>query len=403
MNHSEKVAADKTSLGFEYQDLVYIEKLIDLKQGQTLGLEFHDDIHVQTADGDGYIEDLLLVQVKHSLNSGNISDRDIDLWKTFDNWLKIILDLPPHRKVSFQLYTNKGLNDQTLVSLLKEPYKNIKQIIDFIRTIDREITAAEALKKPGKAPNPIAEYVKSVSGATDQQIAFLLERFEFHSDRSSIISRISFALQRLAIPESRLDETRAQVIGAFKESKFSKITKGEKVLISFDDFRIKMGFNRIVIAARPDPADFGRFVDIYYNYQRPDSLSFSTSRFHSQLKDIGISDDEIIERGVEMMLAEQFIESLKDSGFSASENSRLENSAVSDWQLLHSRSHRKTIEHDEASHLNASMDCYDQTMYSSLKTGEIELPKNLSCGKYIGLSNLPRIGWRKNWQSKFKK
>jgi hypothetical protein len=403
MNYSEKVAADKTSLGFEYQDLVYIEKLIELKQGQTLGLEFHDDIHVQTANEDGYIDDLLLIQVKHSLNEGNITDRDIDLWKTLHNWLKIIPGLPPHRKVSFQLYTNKGLNDQTLVSLLKAPYKNIKAIIDFIRATDSQISAVEASKKPGKAPNPIAEYVKSVSEATDQQIAFLLERFEFHSDSSSIISRISSALRRLSIPEPRLDETRAQVIGAFKESKFSKITEGEKILISFDDFRIKMGFDRIVIAARADPADFGRFIDIYYNYQRPDSLSFSASRFHEQLKDIGVSDDEIIDRGVEMMLAEQFVDSLKDSGFSASENLRLENSAVSDWQLLHNRLHRKTIEEDEASHLNASMDCYDQTMCSSLKAGEIELPKNLSCGKYIKLSNLPRIGWRKNWKSKFTK
>jgi hypothetical protein len=81
----------------------------------------------------------------------------------------------------------------------------------------------------------------------------------------------------------------------------------------------------------------------------------------------------------------------------------LENKAVSDWQRVHSKSHRSTKVEDTAAHKQASIDCYDETMGSSLKAGEVELPSNLSCGKYTKLSNLPRIGWRKNWQSTFKK
>ena len=193
------------------------------------------------------------------------------------------------------------------------------------------------------------------------------------------------------------------MIGAFKESKFSRIIKGEKTLISFDDFRTEMGFDRIVRSARSEPADFDRFVDMYYDYQRPDKLSFSNSKFYDQLKDIGLSEEEIIDRGIEMMLAEQFMTSLQDAGsFSASENSRLENKAFSEWQLLHNQLHRNTKIDDEEGHQQASQLCYDQTMCSSLKAGNIELPSNLSCGKYIKLSDLPRIGWRKNWQGKFK-
>jgi len=404
MNYSEKIAADKTSLGFEFQDLVYIEKLIELRPGQTLGLELHDDIHVETAADDASIEDLLLIQVKHSVHPGNITDRDIDLWKTIHNWLKLVPELPSCRKLTFQLYTNKSLNNQALVSLLKAPRQNIQTIVDHIRKTDQEISAAEALKKPDESPNPLAKYVKSVSQVSNDELKFLFERFEFHSDSSSIITRISSALRQLAIPQSQLEDTRKHVIGAFKESKFSRIIKGEKVVITFDDFRTRMGFERIVISARAEPADFDRFVDVYYNYQRPDSLSFSNSKFHDQLKDIGISDDEIINRGVEMMLAEEFMESLRDVGsFSASDNFRLENKAVSDWQRVHNKSHRSTKIEDIVAHKQASIDCYDETMGSPLKAGDIELPGNLSCGKYTKLSNLPRIGWRKNWQSTFKK
>ncbi|MEJ8676889.1 hypothetical protein [Chromobacterium amazonense] len=129
MNHSDKIAADKTSLGFEFQDLVYIEKLIELRPGQKLGLELHDDIHVETAAEDGSIDDLLLIQVKHSVNEGNITDRDIDLWKTLHNWIKLIPDLPRHRKLTLQLYTNKNLNNQTFVSLLKASRQNIHLLL----------------------------------------------------------------------------------------------------------------------------------------------------------------------------------------------------------------------------------------------------------------------------------
>jgi hypothetical protein len=404
MNHSEKIAADKTSLGFEFQDLVYIEKLIELKPGQTLGLELHDDIHIETAADNASIEDLLLIQVKHSVNPGNITDRDIDLWKTIHNWLKLVPGLPHYRALTFQLYTNKGLNNQALVSLLKAPRQNIQAIVAHIRKTDQEISAAELIKKSDEPPNPLAKYVKSVSQANNGELEFLFERFEFHSDSSSIIARISSALRQLSIPQSRLEDTRKHVIGAFKESKFSRIIEGEKVVITFDDFRTGMGFDRIVRSARAEPADFDRFVDIYYSYQRPDTLSFSNSKFHDQLKDIGISDEEIVDRGVEMMLAEQFMESLQDAGsFSASDNVRLENMAISEWQKLHNKSHRNTKEDDGAVHQQASLDCYDQTMGHPLKAGNIELPSNLSCGKYIKLSNLPSIGWRKNWRSTFKK
>ncbi|MEI7177821.1 hypothetical protein WCT65_02000 [Pectobacterium carotovorum] len=147
MNHSDKIAADKTSLGFEFQDFVYIEKLIELRPGQTLGLELHDDIHVETIGEDSSIKDLLLIQVKHSVNPGNITERDIDLWKTLHNWLKLVPNLPSCRTLTFQLYTNKNINNQPFVNLLKSPRQNIQAILDYIRKIEKEISLTESQKK----------------------------------------------------------------------------------------------------------------------------------------------------------------------------------------------------------------------------------------------------------------
>lgn len=404
MNHSDKVAADKTSLGFEFQDFVYIEKLIELKPGQIVGLELHDDIHVETTAADGSISDLLLIQVKHSVDAGNITDRNIDLWKTIFNWLKIVRELPKYQTLTFQLYTNKSLNDQKFVTLLKEPRLNIQSILDHIRDTNKSIQEAESKKSPDSAPNPLTSYVENVSNTSNEDLTYLFERFEFHSDTSAVIERLSAALRQLAIPISRIEEARKHVIGAFKESKFSRIIQGQKVCIGFEDFRTGMGFDRIIRTARAQQADFDRFVDMYYEYERPDKISFSSSRFHDQLHDIGIQEEEIIKRGIEMMLGEKFINSLLDSGtFNIDANKRLENMAHADWELVHSQSHRKTNTDEEAPHKDASMQCYEATMRTSLRVDGVQLPTQLSCGKLIKLSDQPRIGWRKDWESRFKK
>jgi hypothetical protein len=406
MNYSDKVAADKSGLGFEFQDLVFVEKLIRLSPGQTLGLEQFDDIHVATATEEGDIEDLILIQVKHSVEPGNVTDRDIDLWKTLGNWLRIIPGLPSHRKLTLRLYTNKTPNDQPFVSLLKAHRKKLQAIIEHVRDTHKSVEAAENLKGPGDAANPIAKHVRIVATATDEALAQLFENFEFHSDNTSVLQRIADRLLEVAVPESYLIETRRHVIGAFKESKFSTIVQGQKVVIGFDDFHKTMGFDRIIRNARAETADFTKFVDLYYKFQRDDTLSFSDSLFRAQLEGIGVDHEEIIDRGVEMMLSERFMEDLRVAGtFTATQNVLLEDEAVSTWKVLHNQSHRRKVYSDDVDgiHIESSIDCYEKTMQAVLMADNVKLPINLSCGKYIKLSNQPRIGWRKDWKDKFGK
>lgn len=405
MNHSDKVAADKSSLGFEFQDLVFVEKLIRLSPAQTLGLEKFDDIHVATATEDGNIEDLVLIQVKHSVDPGNVTDRDLDLWKTMANWLGIIPGLPSHRKLTLQLYTNKTPNDQPFVSLLKSPRKNLQAIIKHVRDTHKAIEAAETLKKTGDAANPIAKHVCIVATAKDEALKQLFENFEFHSDNTSVLNRISDRLLEVSIPVSCLTDTRQHVIGAFKESKFSTIVQGQKVVIGFDYFHTTMGFDRIVRSARAEAPDFATFVNLYYEFQRDDTLSFNDSLFRAQLEDIGVENEEIIDRGIDMMRSERFMEDLRVAGsFTATQNKSLENEALSKWKLLHNQAHRgTTYDADDGTHKKASVDCYDKTIQAALTAENVMLPTSLSCGKYMKLSNQPLIGWRKDWQDRFGK
>jgi len=404
MGHLEDTSADQSALGFEFQDLVFLEKLLRLEPGETLGLETFDDIHIERRSEQGVLQDLVLIQVKHTLNDANVTDRDPDLWKTLYNWLKARNELPSCARTVFQLYTNKTLNEQTFVGLLKDPTNNLSAILQHIRSTHKSIAAAEALKKPGASAHPIAKFAKALAEAKDEHLSFILERFEFHSDSGLIIDRISGRLRYFAVPDARLADTRQHLFGAFKESKYFNTLAGEKTRISFDDFRRTMGFERIIRAARADAIDFERFVDLHYTYPRPDKRSFADSHFQQQLADLGVAEDEIIERGVEMLATEKFLESLqKDGVFGSQENERLQRSGQYAWQQIHRKLHRNTTEDDEPAHRTSAHDCYEQTLEKQLQANSVALPAGMSAGTFIKLSDLPRIGWRKDWETKFKK
>ena len=404
IGHLEEVSADKSSIGFEFQDYVFLEKLLRLEPEEVLGLETYDDIHIARHSKQGALEELVLIQVKHTLTEANVTDRDADLWKTLHNWLTSLDELPPCPRTTFQFYTNKKLNEQAFVTLLKNPASNLSAIRQHIRNTHKDVAQADALKKKGASANPIAKFAKKLAKASDKDLDFIFERFEFHSDSGLIIERITDRLRYFEVPDSRLTDTRQHLFGAFKESKYFATLAGAKTALSYDDFRRTMGFRRILRSARADPVNFAEFVDLHYTYPRPDKRSFADSHFQRQLSDLGIGDDEIIERGVDMLATEKFLESLEKEGdFGREDNERLLRSGEGVWQRLHQKLHRKTAIEDESAHQTSAQACYDQTLEQELRSGDMVLPTGMSAGTFIKLSDVPRIGWRKDWETKFKK
>jgi len=61
-NRAEITSADTKQLGFEYQYLYFIIKLLQMRYGDEVGYEARDDIHVVSASSC----DTLYIQVKHT-------------------------------------------------------------------------------------------------------------------------------------------------------------------------------------------------------------------------------------------------------------------------------------------------------------------------------------------------
>lgn len=398
MGHLEQTAADKSALGFEYQDLVLVNTLLGLKPGEQIGLEVFDDIHTESIS-----DDLCLIQVKHSLLGGNITERDIDLWKTLYNWLKSLPELPQGKNITFQIYSNKTLNNQNLIVLLNSAKANKEKIIAAISDIFTDIKAKESLKDKTDSVNPIFKYAEALATAKKEEIEFILERFQFHTDTASVTQQINDKLLYLAVPNTKLDDTRKFVVGAYKEYKIASIVGGEKVIITYDTFRIQMGFERILRSSRSNEVDYDRFYDKYYHFQQLGDLSFLTSTFSYQLTDIGLPHEDVIEHGIEMLATADLIRDLKKEGdFTHQDDARLAAQCEMSWKKIHRQAHG-TFNQETPQSLLAAQACYDATLKKELKLKNISLPDGFSKGKFIALSDLPSIGWKVNWKELYSK
>lgn len=103
--------------GYLYQIQRAILRLFDLQEGEALGLEILDDLHVeQNAVATE------LVQVKHHLSGHppHLTDASPELWKTLGTWAAAIvdgsLDLSTVQKLV--LITNATISSNTLAEML---------------------------------------------------------------------------------------------------------------------------------------------------------------------------------------------------------------------------------------------------------------------------------------------
>src|SRR5690606_16015486 len=84
----------------DYQYYYFLNELLNLKNGQVVGLEVLDDVHVERHDGSH-----LLIQLKHTVQKNaqdipiNLTTMDSDLWKSLSNWCKVIVD-PAEGRIS---------------------------------------------------------------------------------------------------------------------------------------------------------------------------------------------------------------------------------------------------------------------------------------------------------------
>lgn len=123
---SKHSAAD-IFIAFEYQWDFFVLSLLSKSIDSTVEVSFElfDDVAIQQGQSS-----IVLCQVKHSVQKSkkgktiNLSNRDVDLWKTISIWIKIIDEIDPSERdnylsnIEFHLVTNKTSEKNQFVKAL---------------------------------------------------------------------------------------------------------------------------------------------------------------------------------------------------------------------------------------------------------------------------------------------
>ncbi|MBO2657723.1 ABC-three component system protein [Shewanella algae] len=387
----EQVAADKSQLGFDYQDLVCLEYLIDMKQGESVGLEVLDDVHHERIHGGK-----ALIQVKHSVDETEaVTNRDLDLWKTLYNWSKA-LECISDDDIQLIFFTNKKKTIRKgLVELLAQTTIKLTDIEEKISLIKDDIDKKESFKEEGAAENPVKKYVDYIDSLTSEQKDRLFSKIVFIFSVTDIFDRLRSKIEYFSIDNNKSLDVIYQLIGVYRKKKYELIKGGNKLNIDFDTFRKEFQFDRVIKLFQDRKVDFSS----YHSFKNINNINPKDGVFAKQLEDINIDSDEIVEYAMEYATTSMFIQKMISEGeFSTTEDEAVNEELYSSWRTLHKRNYNGQDISNEQNHMTLARNCLYNLEDTNLVVSNSTLAQPMVIGKGMELSDLRWIGWRKDWK-----
>lgn len=374
-----KSAAPGPYLGFSLQQLRLTHHLLHTPSGNSVSLEYVEDVAVHRSDGSALLE-----QCKSALSSNPVSDRAEALWNTFANWAD---------------RCGEGLDPGTTdFALFVSPTKAgdfVRQLAAVTSSVDARSALANVkslLEKlgPGHGASP---HIARFLGAGDHVCETIIQRFSvaFEDDPVEIIRQ---AL-RPVLPEDTLDSFCAAAIGMARDMADDLIRKSQVPMIGAGPFRArfrafirKYDLSGLLLSKSPVPS-----ADVIQ------ALVSTEPLFVRQLVAVEASHDLLV------TAVSDFLRSEADKVDWADEGS-IVNESLEELDQQLERQHK--LVRDEIEDTMASEpDCkrgravYRRCCVTKLGLEGRELPSHFIPGAFNSLADCRRLGWHPNYETIF--
>ncbi|QNR86754.1 hypothetical protein H9N25_10395 [Pedobacter riviphilus] len=232
----EQHTAGPQAIGFDYQFYYFMLLALDLKFGQKIGFEVKDDVHIDKEDGT-----TTLYQAKHTIiknskgNPQNLTDLDIDLWKTLSTWIDFInADKSSDflNKHTFILVTNKSENNNDFITTLNTfKTDNNSDVVKLKIDELASKTQDETLKK----------YFKKVTKLSKSKLGVFLKKLTIETGEDEIIDKIKKKILEKFYQENLVDPIFESLSSNLNSAKYLDIKAGQRFEISGEDFGKRFG------------------------------------------------------------------------------------------------------------------------------------------------------------------
>ncbi|MED1919081.1 hypothetical protein P4V64_27640 [Bacillus thuringiensis] len=397
----EKTAAESKSIGFDYQYYFFLYKLLQLENGQSIGYEVKDDVHLDTNDGEQ-----VLIQLKHTIEQRadgdikNLTEKDDDLWKTISNWIDMINDDAEDRttlekqtefinKTLFYLVTNKSCSsDNQFFKNLSDFQDNKLKINEFKEYLKELSTPME-----GKAPSTVDEYIKKLIKQEDKWLKAFLGNLSILLRLDELIVLIKAKIKEKNVAANRVDYVYDAINSNLRDYMYHEIKAGKKVVLTFDDYYNR--FTRYFEMARTT-----RRLPIY-PISKKAKVPTDVKKHNSiqQLLDIEVlaeADEDFEERVVKIFTSKLHMFNHLENWFQAFEitdeqRKSFNDDTVTEWQKVFDKIHfkiKKRLRTDSIENIpqeelvELATECYFSILELKLKFDETELDTIMSNGQF---------------------
>jgi hypothetical protein len=393
---TEKTSADDKSIGFDYQYYYFLDRVLNLKPGQSVGLEVMDDVHT-TLSADFNI----LVQLKHTVQSNAkgepiaLTELDSDLWKTLFNWSQVITDSAEGREtIGAQMRFVENTRFLLVSNKSHSKSNQFLQILDQFHAGEGEFEQLLGHVKflNGKtADDGIRGYIEAVLKLSPDVIKafFLNVRLELELD--DIIGRVKVSLLGKIIDTDKLETVFSRLDSNIRTDNFIAIKSGESIVISFDDFMKR--YKRIFDDGRTKKLVYQKFTP-----ELPDDIF--AQKFIRRLLEIGDitdSDEELaIDYTTYKLRISRYLEQwVQEGDLVRDEIENFHEEVFVRWRNEFRVAFRGCNNPQQI--IDAAMDLLMTLRRDQFSLGETELTTTLSNGELYYLSDAGQIGWHKDW------
>lgn len=370
-------------LGYAIQFPRALVHLLKSGPGDAVCIEVLGDVATTLSSGN-----IITEEDKSSIVGNPLTDKSVDLWKTFSNWIKAInngtLDI---NKTIFILYTNQSGRHGIVNDF--HGAQNKKDIL-------LAISKAKSILKDIDSTHDIWKFYDFVINKNEILLMKIIDKFELQVTKGVGYENINHELQRLHIPKSQIDFFADKLGGWLQRIILEKIALKETAIIQWEEFDKQF----LVLFDRAHRLEL---IDFTLQYP-PDTEKIETHikvrpNYLKQLDFIDSSDDEIIEAVSDFIRAD--INRTKWI-----ENEIIDEDIASDFELKLKKyweNQKKKIELTQKTLPDKERGAllYAECKMRQETIRDMAPPSSTIVGTYHAMANEPSLGWHPQWLNLF--
>jgi hypothetical protein len=396
---AEKTSAADKSIGFEYQYYYFLNKVLNLRTGQSAGLEIEDDVHT-TLNADLN----LLFQLKHTVQSAAsgkpvaLTELDADLWKTLHNWSKAISDPVVGRtdadaqlkfvfRTEFHLVSNKSKAKSNAFLIKLMQFKE-----DAIGDFSAVKSHMEALRDKTEDA-AIKGYIGEVLSLQDKVLEQFCRRVNLELELDDVIGLVKRSIHEKAVDAERVDAVFQRLDSNIRSDNFIATKQGKPLLVTYEQFMQR--YRHVFTDGRSR-----KLQTFPFNPAIPDDVF--AQRFIKRLvevNDLTTADEELaVEYTTHKLKVAKFLQLWVQKGdLIPDEVEELHGEVLLRWQAEFRAVFKKCGDDSQISSLASEL--LQLLRRERFRLGEAELNTALSNGELYFLSDDGRLGWHRDWES----